>query len=95
MVRPPSAGPKVCQVDGCGMDLTELKPYFHRAKVCMSHCKAPEVLLGGMQHRFCQQCGKLEPIDLFEGARRSCSKMLERHSTSLRQKRAREVCGLP
>jgi hypothetical protein len=58
------------QVDGCGEDLSELKPYFRRSKICPSHQAAPTVLLGGVVCRFCQQCTRCHPLDEFDGTKR-------------------------
>lgn len=58
------------QVDGCGEDLSELKPYFKRSKICPSHQASPTVLLGGVVCRFCQQCTRCHPLDEFDGTKR-------------------------
>lgn len=58
------------QVDGCSEDLSELKPYFRRSKICPSHQGAPTVLLGGVVCRFCQQCTRCHPLDEFDGTKR-------------------------
>jgi SBP domain len=50
--------PPRCQVDGCKTDLTGAKHYHRRHKVCEFHSKAPIVLIGGLQERFCQQCSR-------------------------------------
>lgn len=50
--------PPRCQVDGCKNDLTGAKHYHRRHKVCEFHSKAPMVLIGGLQERFCQQCSR-------------------------------------
>lgn len=64
--------PLLChtQVDGCSEDLSELKPYFRRSKICPSHQGAPTVLLGGVVCRFCQQCTRCHPLDEFDGTKR-------------------------
>ncbi|RRT51545.1 hypothetical protein B296_00039970 [Ensete ventricosum] len=52
--------PPRCQVEGCEADLTKVKAYYCRHKVCGMHSKAPMVMLGGMEQRFCQQCSRFE-----------------------------------
>ncbi|RRT74593.1 hypothetical protein B296_00032190 [Ensete ventricosum] len=50
--------PPRCQVEGCEADLTGVKAYYCRHKVCGMHSKAPKVVVGGMEQRFCQQCSR-------------------------------------
>lgn len=47
-----------CQVEGCTNDMTNCKTYHRRHKVCEVHAKAPIVITGGCQQRFCQQCSR-------------------------------------
>ena len=49
----------VCQVEGCGADLSEVKDYHRRHKVCEMHAKASKANVGSIQQRFCQQCSRL------------------------------------
>lgn len=51
--------PPRCQVEGCNVDLTGLKTYYCRHKVCGMHSKFPKVIVGGLEQRFCQQCSRL------------------------------------
>jgi hypothetical protein len=54
--------PARCQVDGCNVDLTDVKPaYYCRHKVCKMHSKEPRVLVNGLEQRFCQQCSRSPP----------------------------------
>lgn len=48
----------LCQADSCNVDLSEAKHYHRRHKICEVHAKAPVVLVGGLQQRFCQQCSR-------------------------------------
>lgn len=52
-VSPPS-----CQVEKCGLDLSDAKRYHRRHKVCEIHAKAPIVIVAGIRQRFCQQCSR-------------------------------------
>ncbi|OAP07580.1 SPL9 [Arabidopsis thaliana] len=47
-----------CQVEGCGMDLTNAKGYYSRHRVCGVHSKTPKVTVAGIEQRFCQQCSR-------------------------------------
>jgi hypothetical protein len=57
-------------VDGCDCDLSEMKPYFRRSKVCPTHQTAPLVVLNGVECRFCQQCTRCHPVGEFDGTKR-------------------------
>jgi len=47
-----------CLVDGCNSDLSNCRDYHRRHKVCELHSKSPEVTIGGLKQRFCQQCSR-------------------------------------
>jgi hypothetical protein len=55
--RVPGQSPK-CQVEGCKADLSGVKDYHRRHKVCDFHSKAAKVVMGGREQRFCQQCSR-------------------------------------
>lgn len=48
----------VCQVESCEADLSKVKDYHRRHKVCEMHSKATSALVGGIMQRFCQQCSR-------------------------------------
>lgn len=48
----------VCQVEDCGVDLSNAKDYHRRHKVCDVHSKATSALVGDVMQRFCQQCSR-------------------------------------
>lgn len=48
----------VCQVEGCGTDLSTSKDYHRRHKVCEMHAKATTAVVGNAVQRFCQQCSR-------------------------------------
>ncbi|GLU22982.1 hypothetical protein SLE2022_390180 [Rubroshorea leprosula] len=77
-----------CQVDGCTTDMTEAKRYHRRHKVCEFHAKAPVVLLGGLQQRFCQQCSRFHELSEFDEAKRSCRRRLAGHNERRRKSSA-------
>ncbi|MBA0833333.1 hypothetical protein Goarm_017654 [Gossypium armourianum] len=58
--------PPRCQVEGCEVDLSDVKAYYARHKVCVTHSKSPKAIVAGIEQRFCQQCSrqivKLPPI---------------------------------
>ncbi|KAF3666405.1 putative LRR receptor-like serine/threonine-protein kinase-like [Capsicum annuum] len=47
-----------CQVEGCETDLSDVKAYYSRHKVCGAHSKSPMVIVAGLEQRFCQQCSR-------------------------------------
>jgi hypothetical protein len=56
------------QVPSCTVNLNLEGSYSRRYKACSAHRKALVVSMGPSQdERFCQQCGRFEPIDAFEG----------------------------
>jgi ribosomal protein S27AE len=60
-VRVARAGSSIarCQVPGCETDISELKGYHRRHKVCLRCATATAVVLDEQTKRYCQQCGKL------------------------------------
>ena len=58
------------QVPGCRAPLSGLKYYYLKSKLCQQHHKAPMILIGGVESRFCQQCCKVHPLAEFDGGRR-------------------------
>ena len=54
-----------CQAQSCNADLSDVKQYYRRHKVCDFHSKAPVVVVGGLQQRFCQQCSRSSLQTLF------------------------------
>lgn len=53
-------------------DLTGLRHYHQRYKVCHAHLKMDRLIHEGVVQRFCQQCSRFHRIEEFEGDRRSC-----------------------
>lgn len=47
-----------CQVPSCGGDISHLKGYHQRHRVCLRCANSPKVMLKDLAHRYCQQCGK-------------------------------------
>lgn len=69
--------PATCQVEGCGADLTHLRYFFRKQRICEHHARADVVTdAAGRQLRFCQQCTRLEPLANFTVGRRSCKASL-------------------
>ncbi|KAI3424155.1 hypothetical protein D9Q98_009515 [Chlorella vulgaris] len=84
------SGPSYCQVEQCGEPLEGLKEYHQRYKVCEEHLKIPYIIRDGQQVRFCQQCGRFQPLEDFDDAKRSCRVRLQRHNARRRKKGPRE-----
>lgn len=51
-----------CQAERCGADLSDVKRYYRRHKVCEVHAKAAMVIVAGLRQRFCQQCSRFLKI---------------------------------
>ncbi|NP_001349184.1 unbranched2 [Zea mays] len=78
--------PARCQVDGCNVDLTDVKPaYYCRHKVCKMHSKEPRVLVNGLEQRFCQQCSRFHQLPEFDQLKKSCRKRLAGHNERRRR----------
>ncbi|XP_008795751.1 squamosa promoter-binding-like protein 14 isoform X2 [Phoenix dactylifera] len=78
-------GPPRCQVEGCKADLTGAKAYYCRHKVCGMHSKAPKVIVGGLEQRFCQQCSRFHQLPEFDQGKRSCRRRLAGHNERRRK----------
>ena len=48
-----------CQVPVCNEDISHLKSYHRRHRVCLRCANSPKVILKDLPHRYCQQCGML------------------------------------
>lgn len=59
----------VCQVEDCGEELTDLKEYHNRYRICEFHLKVPSIVRGGVVQRFCQQCGRFHDLGAFDSVR--------------------------
>ncbi|KAI3821975.1 hypothetical protein L1987_09555 [Smallanthus sonchifolius] len=75
-----------CQVPGCETDISELKGYHKRHRVCLRCANASSVVLDGQNKRYCQQCGKFHVLSDFDEGKRSCRRKLERHNNRRRRK---------
>ncbi|KAL6655344.1 hypothetical protein ACP70R_006170 [Stipagrostis hirtigluma subsp. patula] len=80
-----AAQPPRCQVEGCGVDLSGVKPYYCRHKVCSMHSKAPRVVVAGLEQRFCQQCSRFHQLPEFDQGKRSCRRRLAGHNERRRK----------
>ncbi|KAK2369412.1 squamosa promoter-binding protein [Trifolium repens] len=74
-----------CQAENCEADLTFMKRYHRRHKVCEFHSKVPYVMVAGLSQRFCQQCSRFHELIEFDEAKRSCRKRLARHNERRRK----------
>ncbi|KAJ0764843.1 putative transcription factor SBP family [Helianthus annuus] len=75
-----------CQVPGCETDISELKGYHKRHRVCLGCANASNVVINGESKRYCQQCGKFHVLLDFDEGKRSCRRKLERHNNRRRRK---------
>ncbi|KIZ00802.1 Putative squamosa promoter-binding-like protein19 [Monoraphidium neglectum] len=83
----------VCQVDGCFCDLSTLREYHQRYKICEYHLKVTAIMRDDKPQRFCQQCGRFHSVDEFDGAKRSCRNRLLKHNA--RRRKRDPVTGTP
>ncbi|CAN0879030.1 Squamosa promoter-binding-like protein 9, partial [Linum grandiflorum] len=74
-----------CQVEGCGVDLSDAKGYYSRHKVCGAHSKTSTVVVAGLQQRFCQQCSRFHLLAEFDQGKRSCRRRLAGHNERRRK----------
>ncbi|KAG6587403.1 Squamosa promoter-binding-like protein 13B, partial [Cucurbita argyrosperma subsp. sororia] len=79
------AQPLSCLVDGCVSDLSNYRDYHRRHKVCELHSKTPQVTIGGLKQRFCQQCSRFHSLEEFDEGKRSCRKRLDGHNRRRRK----------
>ncbi|KAL3626163.1 Squamosa promoter-binding-like protein [Castilleja foliolosa] len=84
--RASGVSPMRCQVPGCEVDISELKGYHKRHRVCLRCANASSVMLDGESKRYCQQCGKFHILPDFDEGKRSCRRKLERHNNRRRRK---------
>ncbi|KAJ6390307.1 hypothetical protein OIU77_024513 [Salix suchowensis] len=75
----------VCQVEDCGVDLSNAKDYHRRHKVCEMHSKASKALVGNVMQRFCQQCSRFHVLQEFDEGKRSCRRRLAGHNKRRRK----------
>ncbi|XP_060207918.1 squamosa promoter-binding-like protein 9 [Lycium barbarum] len=77
--------PPKCQVEGCEADLSDVKAYYSRHKVCATHSKSPTVIVAGLEQRFCQQCSRFHRLPEFDQGKRSCRRRLAGHNERRRK----------
>ncbi|XP_042489614.1 squamosa promoter-binding-like protein 14 isoform X2 [Macadamia integrifolia] len=77
--------PPRCQVEGCKVDLSDVKAYYSRHKVCGMHSKSPKVIVAGLEQRFCQQCSRFHQLPEFDQGKRSCRRRLAGHNERRRK----------
>lgn len=92
--RARTAGPARCQVPGCEADISELKGYHRRHRVCLRCANSSTVVLHGQNKRYCQQCGKFHILSDFDEGKRSCRRKLERHNNRRRRKPSDSISKL-
>eukprot|EP00775_Hariotina_reticulata_P002870 gene2870-3161_t len=81
---------------GCEADLAADGKYSVKRRLCRQHLTAEWIIRRDCEQqtkwRFCQQCGKLEPLSMFEGDKRSCSMQLaRRRHVAAASKRCRDT----
>ncbi|CAL9122643.1 unnamed protein product [Musa acuminata var. zebrina] len=74
-----------CQVEGCHVDLSAVKDYHRKHRVCEGHSKSPKVIVAGQTCRFCQQCSRFHDLSEFDQKKRSCRRRLFDHNARRRK----------
>lgn len=74
-----------CQVEGCNLDLSSAKEYHRKHRVCENHSKSLNVVVAGLDRRFCQQCSRFHGLPEFDGKKRSCRRRLSDHNARRRK----------
>lgn len=89
--NPQTTQAALCQVEGCGLDLSSAKDYHRKHRVCEYHSKRPEVIVGGLERRFCQQCSRFHGLSEFDEKKRSCRRRLSDHNARRRKSQPEAV----
>ena len=76
------------QVEGCTF-LPKGTVYHQRYRICAFHASLPVVMINGEMKKWCQQCGRFQVLEEFEGSKKSCRKKLEQHNEQRRRARER------
>ncbi|KAL6190593.1 hypothetical protein ACLB2K_036987 [Fragaria x ananassa] len=74
-----------CQVEGCSIDLSSAKDYHRKHRICANHSKSPNVIVNGVERRFCQQCSRFHGLSEFDEKKRSCRRRLSDHNARRRK----------
>lgn len=83
-----------CQVFGCNKDLSSVKGYYKRHKVCDVHTKTTKVIVDGIEQRFCQQCSRFHLLAEFDDGKRSCRRRLAAHNKRRRKPQLNSQPGM-
>ena len=69
--RPPGAPAsrikRPCRVPGCFADVSGMKSFNWRYRICEDHRSAGSVIIDGIRLRFCQMCAKFHELVEFQG----------------------------
>lgn len=68
----------ICMI--CSSVLKECRPYYKRYRICPDCASKEHVVFNDKKMRFCQQCGKLQDVELFDGLTRTCKERLMKHA---------------
>jgi hypothetical protein len=66
-----------------------------RYRICKGHADADFLVLDGAAARWCQLCGRFQPLADFDAARRTCRGRLDRHNAARRASAAAKAGGAP
>ncbi|KAG1666754.1 hypothetical protein FOA52_004589 [Chlamydomonas sp. UWO 241] len=87
---------RMCQVDGCPIDLLEphIKNYNRRNRVCEAHMKGLSAVVNGIQLRYCQQCHTFHALERFDGTKQSCRAKLEARAVHVKGAKEKQRVAL-
>ena len=63
---------------------------LQRYRICLEHATVPSMAINGKLMRFCQQCGRFQDVDDFDGAKKTCRKKLIMHNAQRKRQRDRK-----
>lgn len=73
-----------CRVPGCLTDVSGMKSFNWRYRICEGHRSASSAVIDGLRVRFCQMCAKFHELTEFQGQKMSCQKKLDDHNARRR-----------
>ena len=63
---------------------------LQRFRICGIHAAQSQIEVDGFPMRFCQQCGRFQPLEEFDGPKKSCQIRLEQFRAQRRRLRGQE-----
>ena len=64
---------------------------LQRVRFCKAHIRCPQFLYQELPSRFCQKCGRVQPLADFDGLKKSCRDSLKKHNEKQRALRSQRA----